>query len=437
MDYSRFINKVASKRIPGLHSLANLLRVPGMISISGGLPNPAAFPFKEFSFKIEGDVTLTLSSENLNNSLQYSETAGIPGLLKWLGDYTLKMHNPPRGMSQTDICTTSGSNDAICKCFEAFLTEGDSLLMESPTYATAVSAAVPLGVHRIGIQIDSEGIIPSSLESLLSNWSSVHPLVPFPKVLYTIPTGQNPSGASQTLERKQAVYKLAQRFNFIIIEDDPYWLLQYPEYQSSKTASSEGPHHFIHPTPSYLSLDVDGRVIRLDSFSKILASGLRVGWVTGPKELIHPIHLHHMVSAAQISGLSQTVFLTLLEHWGHEKFFSHIESVQRLYWERRDIAVDLAYKYLGKYVSFSPPAAGMFLWMKINNCKDSKEFVDKARKNLVSIIPGSMFIPEGNDFPSPFVRISFSLAKKVDMEEAFQRLGKLLAEGENGTNGST
>jgi kynurenine/2-aminoadipate aminotransferase len=126
-------------------------------------------------------------------------------------------------------------------------------------------------VECLDVELDSHGVIPSKLREQLDNWPADKRK---PKVLYTVPVGGNPTGVSQTLERKKEIYRIAQDHNLLILEDDPYFYLQYGD-----------------KIPSYLSMDVDGRVLRFDSFSKILSSGLRVGWATGPPELINVMNL--------------------------------------------------------------------------------------------------------------------------------------------------
>lgn len=123
----------------------------------------------------------------------------------------------------------------------------------------------------LDVELDSHGVIPSKLREQLDSWPADRRK---PKVLYTVPVGGNPTGVSQTLERKKEIYRIAQDHNLLILEDDPYFYLQYGD-----------------KIPSYLSMDVDGRVLRFDSFSKILSSGLRVGWATGPPELINVMNL--------------------------------------------------------------------------------------------------------------------------------------------------
>lgn len=151
----------------------------------------------------------------------------------------------------------------------------------------------------ISIEQDEYGIIPGHLRRTLQEYHhrwQADPSTKFPKLMYVNPTGQNPNGTTMPLERKKEVYRIASEYNILILEDDPYFFL----------------HFLDHAPDSFLSLDTDGRVLRFDSFSKILSGGLRIGWVTGPKDLIHPIELHIQSSYLHANTLSQVRIIIYL-----------------------------------------------------------------------------------------------------------------------------
>lgn len=157
---------------------------------------------------------------------------------------------------------------------------GTALLVEDPTYTGAIAYLRTQPCELIGVATDAEGVKPDVLDKILTEWPSASTgKGKKPKVLYTIPCGGNPTGVTASLERKKKVYAVCQKHDLLIFEDDPYYYLQF---QSPRV-------------PSYFSLDTDGRVLRFDSMSKILSSGLRIGWVTGPPALVERIDLHTMV----------------------------------------------------------------------------------------------------------------------------------------------
>jgi len=411
-DYTKFFTQVSLARKPSpIRALQPLLVIPGMISLGGGMPNPETFPIAKASLTLKDGTTLELSPEKMKLSLQYSETAGLKGLVKWLSDFQQKIHRPPLGMSANSLLVSPGSQDVLSKAFEMLIERGDNVLVESPTYSGALAALNPLGCNLIGIETDRNGLIPESLESRLEDvkknlqkYGNGKP----PKVLYTIPTGSNPTGGSLTLDRKRAVYSIAQKNNLIILEDDPYYYLQFGE-----------------KTPSLLSLDTDGRVLRFDSFSKIISSGLRVGFATGPNPLIERLNLHGQISFLHASGLSQVVLLEILENMGYDGFLKHTDYVSGFYKKRMETFAESAKKHLTGLAEWHNPSAGMFFWIKLKGIEDSFPLIqEKAVEQKVLYVPGSSFDPKGNK--SSYVRAAFSVATPEQMDEGLRRLAVLL-----------
>ncbi|GCB64278.1 hypothetical protein scyTo_0013312, partial [Scyliorhinus torazame] len=252
----------------------------------------------------------------------------VPELISWMKDLQKRIHNPPTvdyspEQGQMSLCVTNGSQDGLNKLFEMLVSSGDTVLLDTPTYPATLFTLRPLGCKIIGLSSDQHGLVPQSLSDILSKWEpedAKNPLSDIPKVLYTIPNGANPTGASITAERKREVYQIARKYNLLIIEDDPYYFLQFEKPWA----------------PSFLSLDVDGRVIRADSFSKILSSGLRMGFLTGPKPLLDRVVLHIQVSSIHVSTFTQLMVLQLLQQWGQDGFLKHIDSVVEFYAKQRD-----------------------------------------------------------------------------------------------------
>lgn len=268
---------------------------------------------------------------------------------------------------------------------------------------------------------DEQGILPSQLSALLESYegkaekpkvcSRCFRVYNNEQVLYTIPTACNPTGASTPLDRKKEIYALAQKHNVLIVEDDPYYYLQF---QSGEER-----------TPSYFSMDTDHRVLRFDSFSKILSSGIRVGFVTGPKPLIERITLHSQATVLHPGGLSQMVAILLFRQWGLDGFLKHVQTVCSFYRHRRDLMIRLAETYLKGLAVWHPPTAGMFLWMQLVGIQDTRALIqEKAIEKKVILLPGAEF--QANGGPSSFVRAAFSTATEQQMEEAFKRLAELL-----------
>lgn len=239
--------------------------------------------------------------------------------------------------------------------------------MEEYTFASAQETATPQGLKVQPVRMDEQGLLPESLDEVLSNWDEAARGARKPFVLYTIPTGQNPTGATQLAERRKEIYKVAQKHDVIIVEDEPYYFLQMQPYTGADAEPLPPPANhdeFIKSLiPSYLSLDVDGRVLRLESFSKVLSPGSRVGWVVGSQQIVERFIRNCETSSQNPSGFSQLVFFKLLEEqWGHAGYLDWLINLRMQYTGRRDSLVHACEKYLPREIaSWNPPAAGMFV----------------------------------------------------------------------------
>lgn len=292
---------------------------------------------------------------------------------------------------------------------------GDNILVNEPIYSGTIHALQPLGCNMINVSSDEHGIIPDSLREILSKWKpedSKNPKKNSPKFLYTVPNGNNPSGNSLTAERKREIYELARKYDFLIIEDDPYYFMQFNKPWA----------------PTFLSMDEDGRVIRADSFSKVLSSGLRIGFITGPKPLIERIVLHIQVSTMHPSTFAQLLVSQLLYQWGEEGFLGHVDRVIDFYRKQRDALMAAADKWLNGLAEWHVPTAGMFLWVKIKGIHDVRKLIEeKAFKKEIFMLPGCGFYTDSSA-PCPYFRASFSSASPEQMDLAFQRLAQLIKE---------
>jgi kynurenine/2-aminoadipate aminotransferase len=412
INVEHFLNRVAKRRGPSaIRSLMPLMKIPGMISFAGGLPNANTFPFHSCTMKMKDGTVIDISAEQLSGALQYGPTDGLPELVQWVKNHQQAKHNPQ--VKEWNVLITTGSQDALSKTFEMLIDEQDAVLVENPTYSGALAALKPLGPQLLEVDIDGQGIIPDALQTILESRKKNN--LSAPKFLYTIPVGQNPSGATLSVDRKKKIYALAQQYNFLILEDDPYYYLTLDE-----DAKQNAKH-------SFLSMDVDGRVLRFDSLSKVLSSGLRLGWVTGASSFIQYLNYHMQANELHTSSMSQTVAYALLKQWGDEGLKKHVEFVQDFYRKRRDMFVELVEKNLKGYVEYSKPTAGMFLWMKLLDTNNSKSLIEtKARDKLVLLVPGQAFQP--NDKATPFIRASFSIESQENMDKGLQRLASLLKE---------
>ncbi|KAI9098215.1 pyridoxal phosphate-dependent transferase [Phlyctochytrium arcticum] len=412
-DYSSFFTERSAARQPSaIRALQPLMAIPGMISLGGGNPNPTTFPYESMSFTLKkeaGGGEIHIPPQDLQKALQYSPTNGIPEFVSWLKDLQSSVHSPPR--KDFEVCVGNGSQDVLTKAFDMLLDKGDHLLIESPAYVGSLAFLKPVGCKFVEVSTDAKGLDPVQLQKILSEWKDVKTR---PKVLYTVPVGGNPTGTSTTEERKRRIYEIASKYDIIILEDDPYYYLQFSD----------------RPAATYFSMDTERRVLRFDSLSKIFSAGMRVGWVTGPAPLVNRIVLHGQATMLHPSGLSQMMAYKLLNQWGKDGFVKHTREVAGFYKNKRTMFLKSADRHLKGLAEWTEPDAGMFVWLKLLGISDSSDLIkQKAMAAKVLLVPGFEFFP--NPQTTPYVRASYSTASEEEIEEAVKRLAQLIRDAES------
>ncbi|TGZ85070.1 aromatic amino acid aminotransferas-like protein [Ascodesmis nigricans] len=449
-----------SRQATQLKELAKYLSKPGMLSLGGGLPSSEYFPFEEIDVKVPAldvgnheEITMQIgkhdvregkSAYDLSIALNYGQGSGSAQMIRWVVEHTEIVHNPP--YRDWGCTLTPGSTCATEHLYRMFLEKGDYVISEEFTFATAVETSGPLGCRFIGVRMDDEGMIPSALDELLTTWDPISRGARKPFLVYTVPSGQNPSGATMGLERRKEFYKIAQKHDLIILEDEPYYFLQMQPYVGSDHPSPPAPKthkEFLDSlVPSLLSMDVDGRIVRLDSFSKVLSPGSRTGWITASAQLIERFTRHNEVSVQHPSGISQIILHRLLdETWGHGGYLDWLIHLRMSYTERRNVLMKACEEHLPKEIaSWTPPAAGMFHWIKLEaekhpmfGKKSVKEIEDEILETAVQegvlVVPGSYFKSEARkplEARELYVRANFASAEFEQMTEATRRLGVAL-----------
>ncbi|KAI3596150.1 kynurenine alpha-aminoadipate aminotransferase [Moniliophthora roreri] len=406
-----------------VRSLFPLEKTPGLISLLAGKPNSSTFPFTSLSFTArapssdpsllgpsggprETDFHVQIEPNDLAMALQYTDTKGIPGLIKWIDGLQEKMHNRKATGEDWRVSVGAGSQDLIYKAIGSMVNRGDPVLAESPMYAGVIPMFTNLNCELYEVATDAEGISTESLRSILEQWPSGKPK---PKVLYTVPLPLPVERKSSSSQRNiTSSYSKA---------DDPYFYLYF----------GTAPR-----VPSYFQLELEepevGRVLRFDSLSKILSAGLRIGFVSGPERLLNAIDAYTATSNLQTSSLTQVLALELLEKWGYEGFLTHTKGVSAFYGLKRDIFEQAMERHLKGLCEWVRPEAGLFFWFKLNVPNEDSESTirTKALENGVLALPGTVFLPKGGK--TAYVRAAFSLLSPEDVEEAVKRLAKTVQE---------
>lgn len=371
---------------------AKHLKKPGIISLGGGLPSSQTFPFASLGMTVpvpprfsEEDTTTsgqTISigkydvrdkpaednvSYDLSIALNYSQATGSAQMIRFLTEHTEIVTKPP--YADWAVCQTIGSTGALEQALRMFCDKdrGDAVLTEDFSFSTALETIAPLGIKAVGCKIDDQGLIPEAMDELLSNWDEKSRGSRKPHVLYTVPSGQNPTGATQGTERRKAIYRVAQKHDLYILEDEPYYFLQMEPYTGRDAAAQpeqkDVSEFLSNLIPSLLSMDVDGRVMRMDSFSKVLVPGSRLGWITASQQIVERYQRHAEVASQGPSGISQVLLHKLLDDtWGHEGYLRWLMNLRLEYTKKRNALLAACEDHLPQdIVSWAPPAAGMFV----------------------------------------------------------------------------
>ncbi|KPM44442.1 Aromatic amino acid aminotransferase C56E4.03 [Neonectria ditissima] len=431
---------------------------PALITLGTARPSPQYFPWETLNMSAAWNYSGSKASDKGTTALMsckrdeaaydlavvmnYGYSAGSPQSLRFVTEHTELIHDPP--YDDWECCMTCGTTSAIEIAFRVFCNRGDWVLFESHTYSGTTATAKAQGLNVVGVEMDEFGLVAEDLDAKLRNWDASKGRKP--SLLYTIPTGQNPTGTTQNLARRKAIYRVAEEHDLYILEDDPYYFIQLGDADSESVASEPShatPDAFLARLPvSYLSLDVSGRVLRMDTTSKILAPGLRCGWVTGSSQVIAKFISQTEVGVLSPSGPSQAMVYKLLdETWGHGGFISWLSYLSSEYRARRNILVEACNCNLPSEIChWDIPTTGMFLWIEASlpkhpeakrdgSIEQTRQFASEiedrvfnsARDNGVLVSKGSWFVAGTGHSPRVFFRMTFAAAPENDLIQAIER----------------
>ena len=365
---------------------------PGTISFAGGLPDPNLFPAE--AMKVATDKILT---ENPNAALQYGLTLGRVSLREKIVEIMKR-----EGVETTvdNIAITTGSQQAITVAAMLLLEEDSVIITENPSYLGAFAAFKPFATNYVGVNGDEDGMLMDELEETLKN-------TPKAKMIYVIPNFQNPSGRTWSLERRKKLLELARKYDLPILEDNAYGEVRF-----------EGER-----VPSIKSMDIEGRVIYLGSFSKILSPGLRVGWACADKEVILKYELVKNGLDLQSAELAQMQVDGFLDE---NDLDDHIAKINKVYKERRDLMIKTIDEEFPKEAKYFYPEGGMFVWVNLPSHVNTRELLVKAIEKRVGFVPGGSFYPKGDCESS--MRLNFSTMENDKIVEGIKILGSILKE---------
>ncbi|KAI0329543.1 PLP-dependent transferase [Cubamyces sp. BRFM 1775] len=522
VDLSHHLSDVARARATSpLKGLARYFGRPGLITLAGGTPSPDYFPFAAISgdalvpesfsvtnsqsesslswlWKIFGGArkektnTITIpkftdhpqEEVNLATALQYGTATGLPQLQKFINNFVEKVYQPAYADWTTLVQT--GNTDGWSRVVNTLCNPGEAFITEDWTYPSALASSQPYGVHPVGVPMDNEGMRSDELRKLLSEWDETARGCKRPHVMYTIPVGQNPTGVTMGVDRKKEIYDICVEYDIIIVEDDPYYFLQMGPYvekseRATPASALDSDKWIAGLQPTYVKLDYQGRVIRLDTFSKTIAPGSRLGFFTCNPRFAERLERAGETSTQAPCGFGQSLITQLLTSWKFEGYTRWLHGLAAQYKARRDYLLDalsdefhlkvsfgasgswkgctiytatakprrgalMTEKFaLGAgdkpYFSVVPPSAGMFVWLKMHyenvpgfrqGDEDTLEMKlwTKLAEAGVLIGPGRYFNSD-EESVSPaecHFRISFSFATDEELKKAVEIFGKVVRE---------
>ena len=377
------------------NAVGELLRLgaePDIMSFGGGYPDATLFPLEQLETVYHAAI-----AELGQSSLQYTVSNGLPKLRSQIA---ARMNKEGIACSAENILVLQGSQQGLDLAAKMLVDPGDIIITENPTFLGALIAFNPCEPRYRTVRIDDDGMDMDDLERVLQER-------PLPKLIYTVPDFQNPTGVTMNLPRRKRLMELANRFNLIILEDSPYREIRY-----------QGQH-----LPSLKSLDTDGRVIYLGSFSKILAPGLRLGWAVASDDLIQKLGLLKLAADTQCSTLNMTATQLFLERYDIDK---HIEAIRRTYLRKKNLMLDVIRRSFPQEVSFTDPSGGLFTWLTFPKGFDTGQFMkDYALpKAKVAYVPGATFFPLQQE--TNHARVNYSAQPDEIIVKGMTALGQLV-----------
>ncbi|MEJ2058050.1 MAG: PLP-dependent aminotransferase family protein, partial [Desulfofustis sp.] len=368
----------------------------GMRSLAGAWPDPSVFQVVD-----SADIIARLLGEKGGQLLQYGSTRGQYELREELAALTSEKEK--RVCSPDQILITSGSAQGLDLACRIFIDPGDIVLVGLPSYFGATAAISSHGGINVGIPVDESGIDVEAMEIRLLELQRSGQVV---KAVYVIPNFQNPAGVTLSLSRRTRLIELAERFDFLIFEDDPYGELRF-----------EGEH-----LPSLLGLDEAGRVLHFHSASKIFSPGMRVAWAVGQTTVVDKLERSKQTSDISTNTLSQMV---LLEFIRSGQLQGGIKQNCAHYRLKRDLMLGLLDEHFPREVSWTHPAGGFFTFVTLPPHMDSDELLVEALENRIAYVSGPAFFVDGSG--THRFRLSYSQASTDDISSAVPELAGLIA----------
>jgi 2-aminoadipate transaminase len=394
-SFDSFFSRDASNFRPSaIRAFAKLINDPNIISFAGGVPSPETFPAGAFA-----EIAARIITNRPHVVLQYGPTRGLARLCE-----SIAVICRGRGIetSANDVLVTTGSQQALDLIAHSILDPGDIVLAELPTYIGGTASFHARSAEVRGVAQDDDGIVIESLEAALQKCRAEGRRA---KLLYTIPNFQNPSGRLMSQERRSEVLRLAKEYDVIVIEDDPYGELVYVDDAD---------------TTAMKSADHEGRVIYLGSFSKVLAPGLRCGWIVATPQLLEKFEIAKQAADLCSGMLDQSI---VDEFCANGLLPAQIASVREFYRGKRGVMLEALEKHFAGRATWTNADGGLFTFVTLEGGVDTSERIAAAVAAGVAYIPGAPFFVDGSGANT--MRLTFAKEPDDRIRDGMERLAKV------------
>ncbi len=400
MNYT-FSNKIAGLKPSAIREILKAPKDADTITFAAGNPAPESFPVEDLA-RFAADIF----ENQATTALQYGVTDGYDPLRRVIAERQKAVFGIGKSVDEGDAFTdtaivVSGGQQGIELACKVFCNEGDTVICENPTFIGGLNSFRSCGMQTVGVPLEDDGIDIAALEETIRT-------TPSAKLLYLIPTFQNPAGITTSYEKRVQIYEIAKKYGIMILEDNPYGELRF--------AGEE--------IPTIKSMDTEGLVIYCSSFSKILSAGMRVGFVVAPEAVAAK-----MVVAKQSEDVHTNLFFQMLCY----KFMTecdvdaHIEKIRAIYRRKCHLMLDCLARELPSAVKFTRPEGGLFIWVTLPDEVDASAFLKAAMAEKLMIVPGATFNCDPAA-PSQSFRLNYSTPSDEQIVEGVARLGRVARE---------
>ncbi|MBR4550424.1 MAG: PLP-dependent aminotransferase family protein [Oscillospiraceae bacterium] len=394
MNYT-FSDNISSVKPSAIREILKLVAAnPSIISLSLGSPSSEAIPVEAIH-----EISEKLFRERPIEALQYSVTEGYTPLR----EITKQRLRDVFGIDTTgnEVIITTGGQQGLYMTPEVLINRGDTVIVESPSFVSGIIAMKSNGANVVGIEMDDEGIRMDLLEEAVRTQPKV-------KLLYLIPSFQNPRGSTMSLQRRRDVYELCKKHGIFILEDNPYGELRFRG----------------EDVPTIKSMDTEGLVIYNGSYSKVLSAGMRIGFICAPTPIIQKL-----IIAKQGGDCHTNIFFQMVcdEFFRHYDVPAHIEKIRGIYRDRCDFMLACLDKYVDPRVTWTRPDGGLFLWCSLPEGYDSLDFATLAANKGVAFVPGCSFMVNDSD-PCPAFRLNYSTPSKENIDRGIRIMAEAIDE---------